>query len=383
MTTAERVFNRFLPSAEELWENAKAVMRPIQTGRDGHYALVPDFNPEIVDIDFNVSDEVIRRQGRPVGRTIGMHALTSDGIDREMHLHFGSGSLQDLFVKDGAAWTTKNGGYAGRRAEDIVHQTGMSVLQIGGEHSTNRHSLPIEFLQLGYTAVNALKISQSHTAQVEELLTARVVEEFGLPPVQAVIGDSKAKMKQVLHYPYAHEYGTEIIYSDGKAPCVPDKLELADVPGFVKWLGVEALGGSAVVARLALEGDLDMVLRTVALNPKFVLSSLIAARALASGEASLVDRMPVDAHGIAVIYDNDGMSRATRWDEIYAERPNYHVKHVPRGIHASLLQRKANSIQIDRLQRLAEEAAAHGIKAVDYAYVRTGRVQDELVAQTA
>ena len=113
MSTADRVFNRFLPPAEELWENAKAVMRPIQTGPDGHYALVPDFSPE-VEIDFDVSEKLIRRNGRPVGRTIGMHALSSDGIDREMHLHLPAGSLTNLFVKDGAAWTTKNAGYAGR-----------------------------------------------------------------------------------------------------------------------------------------------------------------------------------------------------------------------------------------------------------------------------
>lgn len=380
MSNIDRLFNRLLPQSEDLWQKAEATMRPMQVGIDGHHVRVPDFTPEIVDIDFSVSDDIFRRRGRAVGRTIGMHALTSDGIDREMHLHLPLGEMSAVFAKDGAAWTTKNPGYAGTRAEDIVDQAKMAVLQVGGEHSSQRYPLPLEFLRLGNTAINALKISQSHTAQVEELLASAVIEEFGLPSTQALLGDSKAKMKQVLHYPYAHAYGTEIIYADGKAPCVPDKLEAKDIPKFARWLGTEALGGSAVVAQLAFEGELETLLKTVSFNPNFVLSSIIAARALASGEASLIDRVPVDAQGMVVVYDRDGMSNANRWDEVFAERPNHLVKHVPKGIHASLLKRKASQLQIERIKRLADEAREHGVAAIDYDYVRTGHAVDVLAA---
>ena len=380
MSLAERVFNQFFPAADELWHDAQAVMRPMQTGPDAHVTLVPDFTPEIKTVDFSVSDDVFRRRGRAVGRTIEMHAVTSDGIDREMHLHLPLGGQSDFFVKDGAAWTTKNKGYAGRRAEEIVDQVGVPVLQIGGEHSTDRLSLPREFARLGATAMNALKISQSHTAQVEEYLAAAVVEEFGLASQQVIIGDSKAKMKQILHYPYAHAYGTSIIYSDGKAPCVPDKLDINDIPRFIKWLGTEAVGGSVVVGQLIAEGDLEMLLRTTSVNPNFILSSLIAARALASGEASMIDRMPVAAQGLAVIYDNDGMSEPARWDEVFESRPNYYVKHVPKGIHASLLKTQANTLQIGRLKRLESEVNTSGVAATDYDYVRTGRASVRIAA---
>ena len=349
MNAFEKVYGSLLRSSEELWDAGGAV------SVDGNG--VPDFDLEIIENKL-VHEKAFRtHHRRTVGREAVRRLVTSDGIDRLVRvLDVDEPTGGEFVVTDGTAWTTTIDGYAGDRAKAIAAESRVPVIQVGSEHSSRRLGLA-DGLRLPKTILEARGISLAKTAQSEQLIIGQLMDQYDLPHRQYAIGDSRGSMKTPGQFAYAERYGSEIAHFDVKAPCVPEKLELKDMPRFARWLQVEALGGVAVIAELARQGELGTLVGTTSINPNFIASSLIGIMpALASGEAgSMVDWVPREAHGHVVVYEKDGMSLSEQWDERWQDHQDVYIHHVGNKSHAHLLQQRAHLAQRARIQRFGRE----------------------------
>lgn len=213
-------------------------------------------------------------------------------------------------------------------------------------------------------------ISLAKTAQSEQAILADASTRFDLSRNQYGIGDSRGAMIKPGHTLYAPMYGNNVLFTDIKAPCVPDKLEPKDLPKVVAWLGMEAVGAVSVGVSLARDTDLALLLGTFDADPRAFHAAMFGIMpALMSGEAGkLAELAPNDMHGHVVLYGHDILSSAERWNEIYAPKPDMFIKNVPRGSHAHLLGKI--SLQIDRIRRAEELVATN--QSFDDRYVIRG-----------
>lgn len=355
-------FDKILPSAEELWQRGGAEIVSTEI-EPGHIEVVPFFDLEIIDQkQLSVSDLQTRdgRRSRKIGKQIVSQFVLSDGIDRLSRAIIVDDkyrSQSDFIVTDGTAWTTTIDGYAHHRAERIASDVGVDTIQVGSEHSGSKIPFGLDGLRLGMTILQARSTSLAKAAQAEQLIIGQLASDYDLPASQYVIGDSRASMRAPGQFPYARLYDNQIIHLDTKAPCVPERLGPSDVARVARWLGVEAVGGSAVIAQLVSEGKLATLLGTVSANPNFIASSIVgSAPALASGEAGrMVSWTPRDTHGQVVVYGMDGLSLGDKWQQLWAQHSNIYVKSLPRKIHSHLLESKAHDMQVGRISRFSQE----------------------------
>lgn len=375
MKELNKVFDTIIAPADELWERGHAEMREVEID-PGHIEDVPFFDLEIKSDEVDSSEPLVTRSGRAIGRETVRRIVTSDGIDRRVRTITVDDKYRadsDFVVTDGTAWTTTINGYAKDRAERIAAMAGVDVIQIGAEYSASALPYGLDVFRLGRTICNARSISLAKTAQSEQLIVAHLTEGMGLSRNQYAIGDSRGSMKTPGQYPYAAMYGNEIVHMDTKAPCVPEKIELRDVPRFVQWLGTEAVAGTVVIGSMAVKRKVATLSGTTSINPNFIASSLVGIMpALASGEAGRMTRwVPTDAHGHIVVYDKDILSLGEEWDKQWEHHPNIHLKHVPRKTHAHLLERRAHDLQVGRIKRFSEqyETTRHALDDIDWSAI--------------
>ena len=344
MSIIERAYNAAIPDAEELWDRGGATMTdgaPYFTdleivGDPKEYAVRPLY----------MKDRFRRRR---IGTSMLLGYTMSDGLDRLTSVRTLDDKYRsdaDMLATTSTAWTTTVAGYAGRRDERIARQSGIQTVTIGAPGSTNERMLGAEQLAA---------ISLAKDAQSEQAILADLSGRFDLPTVHYSMGDSRGAMIKPGHLLYAPSYGNEVIFTDTRAPCVPDKLEPHDMPKIGLWLGVEALGLADVVVSLAKDRDVGLLLGTFDAHPRSLSTSFGGIMpALMSGEAGrLAELAPNDMRGHVVLYGHDILSMPHRWHEIYGTKPDVTRKDVPRGSHAHLLQRTA--LQLERIGRTVEQ----------------------------
>lgn len=342
VSIVERAFNSVFPTAEELWELGGA------TYEDDipFFDLEIDGQPvEYATRDLHVKDRFKRKR---IGRSTLLGYHLSDGTDRLVSvrtLDDEHRSDADFITTTSTAWTTTVGGYAGRRDERIARNIGVQTVTIGAEGSTNERLLKPGVLGA---------ISLAKAAQSEQLILADVSERFDLSNRHYAIGDSRGAMIKPGHSLYAPMYGNEVLFTDIKAPCVPDRLQLEDLPKVALWATVEAMGAIGVASSLAKDHDLGLLAGTFDFHPRAVPTALAGVMpALMSGEAGrLAELAPDDMQGHVVLYGHDILSSVHRWHEIYSSKPGMKLKDVPRGSHAHLLNRI--QLQLDRVTRAEE-----------------------------
>ncbi len=342
-------FEKVLPSNEVLERRAGAVWRDVEVD-DGRYEEAPFFDGLDVD-EIRVVDE----RATKFGREVVLVVRTNDSIWRDIRLDLPDETDVDLVVTDGAAWTTDNDGYVRPRAHRVVERTGTPVIRIGAEHSGNQHLPYVDrLLSLPETFLTAQKTSLAKTAQSEELIIDQLTKNYELPRRQYVIGDSRAAMKALRQHIYAKAYGLELAYMDIKAPCVPDKLEVKDIPRFLTWMGTEVGLGSLALLSMIRQGHGGSIVSTLSGEPNFVLGSIVGAMPALAAGAEANQLLPRDARGHVVLYGHDGMSWPEVWKQRFEGHPHILTKHVRGGIHASLLNPASHMLQIGRIERYLE-----------------------------
>jgi len=354
----DAAYNTTFPSVEELWERGGADVV------DG----IPDFNVEVVG-DPKILDEteLYRWEGlkrRKIGAVTLLRYDTSDGIDRLVsmrRLYDQYRSEADFITTTSTAWTTTVNGYAGRRDRRIALEAGIQTVSIGAEGSTNQQHLTRSMRE---------GISLARSAQSEQAILARLSKDFDLSTQHYGLGDSRGGMLKPGHSIYAPMYGNTMLFTDIKAPCVPDKLNVKDLPKVALWLATEALGTLSVTASLARDSDLGVLLNTFDANPQAMKVALLGIiPELMSGERGrLAEAAPDDMNGHTVLYGHDILSPADRWLEIYSHKPDMFMKDVPEGRHAHLVTKIG--LQIARIMRAEELLATN--QAFDDGYVIRG-----------
>ena len=362
-SVAERAFDSVFPTADELWENGGA-----KVAGDVPYFMDLDIDGEpetYATKNLYVKDGLRRRK---IGSSILLGYTMSDGIDRLVKVR----TLDDNYRSDAemltttsTAWTTTIGGYVGRRDERIARETGIQTVSIGAEGSTNARLHEPGVMRT---------VSLAKAAQSEQAILEDVSRRFDLPTRHYGLGDSRGAMIKPAHSLYAPLYGNEVLFTDIKAPCVPDKLGPEDMPRVALWMAIEALGAAAVTATLLKERDFGLLVGTFDTHPRSLPVSLAGIMpALMSGEAGrLAEQAPRDMAGHLVLYGHDILSSVERWHEIYEPKPNMAIKNVSRGSHAHLLSRIG--LQVDRIKRAESSLRTDG--AIDADYVIRGHKSD-------
>lgn len=353
MNTVSSVYDHLLPSAEELWSRTphKLVSVPIDID---HSENIPFFDLSI-DSFKELKHEALYTPQRKIGYAVTSRVILNDGIDRAVRALVLDDDYRrddDVTVTDGTAWFTTIDGYAGKRARAIAQLTHSNVIQIGSEHSAKILHSGLDVLRLTDTLRTMRTSSLAKTAQSEQLIIAEMTKRYGLSARQYAIGDSRGSMKVPGQIPYAQYYKHAIDYFDIKAPCIPERLGLRELPSVAHWFGQIAVQGSGVVARLVLEGDGKQLLSTGSLNPNFIASSIGGVMpTLASGEAGVMTSwVPRNQHGQVTLYNNDSMSRPESWEQLWGNHPNVSLRRHDRKGHLHLLENKAHKSQIERIR---------------------------------
>ncbi|MES2876485.1 MAG: hypothetical protein V4678_03365 [Patescibacteria group bacterium] len=357
MSIVERAYNSAFPTAEELWRRNDAT----------HIGDTPVFDIDVDGTPKEYGTRPLYRKDhfrrKKIGSAVLLGYKTTDGVDRLVSVHTLDDAYRsdaDMIATTSTAWTTTVGGYAGRRDRRINLEAGIQTVTIGAEGSTNESFLGSDSLAT---------ISLAKTAQSEQAILAHASKRFDLPTRHYGLGDSRGAMIKPGHSIYAPHYGNEVIFTDIKAPCVPEKLGPEDLPKVAMWLAMEALGATGVGISLAKDRDLGLLLGTFDTHPRALSTAFGGIMpALMSGEAGrLAELAPNDMQAHVVLYGHDILSSADRWNEIYADKPDVAIKNVPRGSHAHLLGRI--SLQIDRIIR-AEELLSAGLPFDDLYVIR-------------
>lgn len=354
----DRAFDYIFPDAEELWQRAGAEMAEV-TVDDGHVENVPFFDLEVTDVKILEDEPFVTRRGRALGRKV-LHQIDINGVDRLVRAYVPNDAYRtehDFTITSGSAWLTTIGGYAEHRANLLFADNQMPAVQVGPPHSATVLPGPMEWLRVPQTIAEAHNTSIAQTAQEEQLIIAMMADMYDMPSQQVALGDSRDAILTAAHFPYATEHGAQVIAFDNKGRSAPQKVELADLPRFGRWLATTGLGGLAAAICLGKEGQLGTLKGTSSLNPNFIASSLVGAMpALASGEAGrAISWVPRDTHGIDVLYGQDDMSYADIFKQLWAEHVNVRVKDVPHGTHGALIHPIAHRGTRERVNRLAME----------------------------
>lgn len=338
------VHNLVAPSPETLWARGGGMMRTVEIG-NGRHIDVPFF-----DVGFEDKDVTELKPGRiidhnveDIGEYYGLRIQTPDGIDRAARyyrLDDERRSDSDMYIHIDTAWMTPITGHNDYVASRLASLTGLDVVVVGAEHSTNKHPYPWELLRLGKTAMNATGISLAKSAQSSQAISAYIRGKYGLSSNMITTGESRGSMLAPAQYPYANEYENNILYSDTTAPCVPERLftNKEDSLRLAAWLGYEAVGGLILGAEILGQQAMKRRLGTVALNPNFITSNLIGVGpALFSGEFGVfAEWVPEDAAMFYSTFKNDLFTKPDVLKRLYAEHPNVYIRTHRSGTHATL-----------------------------------------------
>lgn len=358
-----KLYDTILPDPQTLWDRGDANMEEIEID-EGRYVTVPFF-----DVDFEDKDVTELKPGRiidhnseDIGEYYGLRIQTPDGIDRAARYYRVDDerrSDSDMYIHIDTAWMTPITGHNDYVASRLASLTGLDVVVVGAEHSTNKHPYPCELLRLGKTAINATGISLAKSAQSSQAISAYIRDKYGLSSNMITTGESRGSMLAPAQYPYANEYKNNILYSDTTAPCVPERLftNKEDPIRLAAWLGYEAVGGLILGAEILGQQAMKRRLGTVALNPNFITSNLIGVGpALFSGEfGKFASWVPRDAAMFYSTFKNDLFAKPEVLRRLYEDHANVYIRTHRSGTHATLANDKvidAKSMRFNAFQTL-------------------------------
>lgn len=355
VSIVETAFNTVYPTADELWERGGAVL---EDGMPYFPNLGVEGEPTERSYPLYAKRGMLRKK---IGTTLLLSYMMTDGIDRLARLNVLDDKYRsdvDLLAVSGTAWTTRpHKGYAKRRDDRTARELGIETMTIGAEGSTNERML---------TAEQRGTISLAKSAQSEEMILAHALHKYGLSNRHYARSDSRDGMIEPARVAHAPRYGIEKVFSDMRAICAPDRIEASDIPTVGLWLGVEAMGATAVATTLLLERDLGLVLGTFETHPRSLVTSFDGImQALMSGEAGrLAAAAPETMRARIALYGYDVLSPDERWRDIYRSKPDVTLRSTPRGSHAHLLTR--TDLQFQRLERAVESLSESDQLDIDY-----------------
>lgn len=350
------------PNPETLWARGGGTVRSVEINA-GRYANVPFFDVSFEDKDVTElrPERITDHNGVDIGEYYGLRVETSDGIDRAARyyrLDDEHRADSDMYIHIDTAWMTPITGHNDYVASRLASLTGLDVVVVGAEHSTNKHPYPQELLRLGKTAMNATGISLAKSAQASQAISAYVRDKYTLPTNMITTGESRGSMLAPAQYPYASEYGNTILYSDTTAPCVPERLFInkQDSIRLAAWLGYEAIGGLMLGAEIFGQQAMKRRLGTVALNPNFITSNLIGVGpALFSGEFGVfAEWVPDDAAMFYSTFKNDLFTKPDVLKRLYQNHPNVYIRTHRSGTHATLANDRVIDAKAMRINAFGE-----------------------------
>lgn len=356
------VHNLIAPEPEKLWRRGGGDVRSIEIS-NGRYSDVPFF-----DLNFSDKDVSELKPGRivdhnevEIGDYYGLRIQTPDGIDRAARYYRVDDehrSDTDAYIHIDTAWMTPITGHNDYVASRLASLTGLDVVVVGAEHSTNKHPYPWELLRLGNTAINATGISLAKSAQSSQAISAYIRDEYGLSSNMITTGESRGSMLAPAQYPYAKEYDNKILYSDTTAPCVPERLftNKADSVRLAAWLGYEAMGGLMLGAEILGQQAMKRRIGTVALNHNFITSNLIGVGpALFSGEfGKFAEWVPDEAAMFYSTFKNDLFTKPELLKQLYENHSNVYIRTHRSGTHATLANDKVIDAKAMRINAFLE-----------------------------
>ncbi len=229
-----------------------------------------------------------------------------------------------------SAWWTSTEGHNERTLRNLV-RAGNFVYLVGaeGSYEPKERPEPKGPITLADSAAAVLNFSYYTTEELTEeghTLSARE---------RIVTGESRGGMVGMGIVALASEFNQDIIFADLTAPCLPQKMEIADILDLLKQVAREPgeiikLVGNLTLARLIHYPS------TIDLSPYSVLHQLAIGFALFSGEAgALARRIPKDILMHITVFENDFASMAESWNDIFKNHPDVQITPLP-GSHLTL-----------------------------------------------
>ncbi len=356
-------FEKIFPGFEQLREEASADVITTEI-EPGLTVDVPYYQQDVSKpVQIGEEEPFVTRSGRELGYR-ATYLTIVDGIGYETYVKMPYDELRSEYEFadfNSTAWMTQAGkGYTENPNARIFASTLMPQIDIGPPASDSSGGMIAKAFKVPGILAKSKALPLSYTAQAEQAIVAGIAEAYphlSLPKRQVKRGKSRGANLSSGHFAYASANGTEIIALQNMGRCAPDKIELEDVPEFLAWLTMTALGGVAASACLTKQGKLGSLWGTTSLSPDFLAANLTGTmRALASGETGeMIGWTPRSIYGREVLYGLDSLSRADETKERLSDRPGLRKKIVRGGTHGALLHPLAHEGDVESMKRFAEQ----------------------------
>lgn len=254
--------------------------------------------------------------------------------------------VTDIPIMETPAWFTNLHGF-NEHTQRAFGSIGIPSILVGhvGEE---RDSVAREFGQFLFKPWQTVKemrsISLARQAHnmLEILQYPRLGMQFDTEHV-FLHGNSRGAMVQFPFLAMAKERGVDVTFAMPVAPCFAEGLgketmeELRGTPG----------KEISNVARLAVRNLFDMTgtgASTVNLSPKSLLYELAHADSLMNGDAGrFAPQTPHDQNMLILAYESDLAGQKDKWQDLYLNHPNVHVRGVP-GAHLSIADKRTKAL---------------------------------------
>jgi hypothetical protein len=183
-------------------------------------------------------------------------------------------------------------------------------------------------MTLAGTSAAALNFSQEVVKQFHYLMN---------PTLRTAIGESKGGMEGMGSLWLAPFFDQNILMADYTAPCIPRKIQLADLAEFSEQLKSEPVALAQLLGKITL-GLLLHYPATVDLHPYALAHQAVKGFSVFSGEAGDLGRM-VDTQQILhmTTFSGDVASMEAVWSEIFTPESHPNVRITPlKGNHLTI-----------------------------------------------
>jgi hypothetical protein len=268
--------------------------------------------------------------------TIHSHAVTmNDGHTYPVIYGESRQPVSDIPVVFTTAWWTHTHGY-NRHVLLRLMEHGFNGVLIGSEGTTH------EPTNLSALARNLGSISLARSAQNMHGILDSVPDMHDQQTNRAsLIGASRGAMvgMGVMHQALLDKHGRRIVRADLVAPCFPKKFDICDVPELVGQVLTEPQHVFSFLGKISI-GTLVHYPSTIDPHPKSIAHHLATTSALFGGEAGELAR-GINRNQLLHIttFKGDFASMPRRWDEIFADYPNY-THDIHNGAHLSIANSK-------------------------------------------
>ena len=280
---------------------------------------------EIIDWEIQ-KDEIIPGVGTI--RRIGI--VTNNGYGYAGLIGIPENQESSIPVLDTSAWFTSTEGHNERVMRNFM-RSGSYTIFLGAEGSY-RPGYELQARTPITLADSAAAVLNFGYHSCQELANERRdINTFG----RMLAGESRGGMVGMGIMALAEEFNQNIVMADLTAPCLPRKMELADIHNLSSQILSEPkeiirLGGNLALSRLVHYPE------TIDPSPTSLKHQLLIGFALFSGEAGELARH-IDKNQLIhiTVFENDFASMPDEWRKIFADFPNVRITPLP-GSHLTL-----------------------------------------------